>query len=592
MTKELAPGLALHLDVVPDTVQSELLAFTDGALRLGREGKLDGHTYLLPPQEWAQAGQSRECLLYGVFVKCNKVASAPVQPIPAPLLSVLDLLEQQGVFLSEERPDTCCVNAYEPGMWLPPHVDSAKFARPFFTVSLLSEQEVVFGETIEGADGAWEGALRVGMPPGSVLRVDGAAADEMKHALPRATARRVSLTFRRLSSSVRGSLDASHGAVLASREAKAARKREAKAARGRVPLSARLAAGSAPDRARLPREAQGSRHGEEAGSEEASGEEWPWSCMSDSALDTDAAQDKCITATTAVGCGNEKRLDVHPTNVHPTTVTLLELPSGGMIRVHSLPSAATAEEVVLGGVVWPAARSLCEWLADHVGEIQGSALLELGAGTGACGLFAAGLGASRVVITEGGADAGRLTPLMHQNVTTNGLAGRVEVCILDWGDVSALPPGPFDWIVGSDVAWGADEDSHRHLCQALCALLQRSPPHTRAILAVQHGLPLPMESILPMAVRDPGDLVVRPSVRPMPAPLLCVDETFEDLRLCVDETFEDLRRAAREQGLTILASGAAGVTDTGALLWPRASFDSAEVCILEPRLSSRLSHLV
>ena len=55
--------------------------------------------------------------------------------------------------------------------------------------------------------------------PASIPYVDGAAADEMKHALPRATARRVSLTFRRLSSSVRGSLDASHGAVLASREA-------------------------------------------------------------------------------------------------------------------------------------------------------------------------------------------------------------------------------------------------------------------------------------------------------------------------------------------------------------------------------------
>jgi len=33
------------------------------------------------------------------------------------------------------------VNVYAPGSWLPPHVDSEAFDRPFWTVSLLSSQE-------------------------------------------------------------------------------------------------------------------------------------------------------------------------------------------------------------------------------------------------------------------------------------------------------------------------------------------------------------------------------------------------------------------------------------------------------------------
>jgi alkylated DNA repair dioxygenase AlkB len=41
----------------------------------------------------------------------------------------------------DERPDTCVVNVYAPGSWLPPHVDSEAFDRPFWTVSLLSSQE-------------------------------------------------------------------------------------------------------------------------------------------------------------------------------------------------------------------------------------------------------------------------------------------------------------------------------------------------------------------------------------------------------------------------------------------------------------------
>ena len=276
------PGLVLHRDVVRPAAQAALLALTDEWLERGRAGLLRGRSYNKPPAEWADAGQSRECVHFGVRVKCNKVDNAPVEPLPAPLHELLDALTAAGVLAPDERPDSCCINYYGPGAWLPPHVDSLAFARPFCTVSLLSAQDVVFGDEIAGADGVWSrpattaagrraegdgGAAgeeaeeeeqeaaaaeeeenasrccrfaRFTMPPGSALRVDGAAAGPVcKHALPRATARRVSLTFRRVSTRPGKSSRPSMPRRRRPRP-RGLRRRARKLERGRVPLHAHM----------------------------------------------------------------------------------------------------------------------------------------------------------------------------------------------------------------------------------------------------------------------------------------------------------------------------------------------------------------
>ena len=77
------------------------------------------------------------------------------------------------------------------------------------------------------------------MPPGSVLRVAGAAAGpSWKHALPKASARRVSLTFRKLGAAKGAEFASIRNASAEAAAARRARRALAKEARGRRPRRA------------------------------------------------------------------------------------------------------------------------------------------------------------------------------------------------------------------------------------------------------------------------------------------------------------------------------------------------------------------
>ena len=263
------------------------------------------------------------------------------------------------------------------------------------------------------------------------------------------------------------------------------------------------------------------------------------------------------------------------------------LPSGVSLNVCLQPPAESASEVCLGGMIWPAAPVLCRWMTRSTATIQGAAVLELGAGTGVCGLYAAGLGAS-VCLTEGGPDAPRLLELMRRSVAANvEVLGEASSCMLqrlDWGcTTEELPIGPFDLVLGSDIVWGSDDENHEALCATIGAILRRDAGRRpRAILAVQHGLP----------IAPPG-----------PALASHVDGAL------LDETIEQLCAAAARHNLRIRSLAteppvpvpvpvdttadasatygfagqlANGVDDQcGGLLWHAASFDRADVCVLD-----------
>ena len=74
------------------------------------------------------------------------------------------------------------------------------------------------------------------------------------------------------------------------------------------------------------------------------------------------------------------------------------LPSGAHVALLSAPADGDQRT---GGRVWHCAPVLCRWMREAAAALSGAAVLELGSGTGACGLYAAGAFASRVVLTDG-----------------------------------------------------------------------------------------------------------------------------------------------------------------------------------------------
>lgn len=243
---DIIPGLRLFRRVVPDELQHRLVSLVDELLIAGRQGLLPGNTYSPIPPKFSRRNQSREMLQFGVYTHSNRVDSTLVAPIPSEIHELLNILVAEGVISPSQRPNACTVNAYAEGNWLPPHIDSTSFARPFVTVSLVSEQDSLFGRNmscsvVDGNNVSITGEeVRVAMPVGSALRLDGDAADVYEHAVPPATCRRISLTLRRLSSKSTDEHKEAMSKKAATRLARSERKKAKKLAKKLVKQRARL----------------------------------------------------------------------------------------------------------------------------------------------------------------------------------------------------------------------------------------------------------------------------------------------------------------------------------------------------------------
>lgn len=106
-----------------------------------------------------------------------------------------------------------------------------------------------------------------------------------------------------------------------------------------------------------------------------------------------------------------------------------------------------------GGLCWDAAFILGEHLIHHEKDwnIQSSALtsvLELGAGTGLCGLMVAKATSANVTIT----DLPELVPLMEDNVKRNlPSKGHIMAQTLRWGNEADYQGKTYDVILGADI---------------------------------------------------------------------------------------------------------------------------------------------
>ena len=209
-------GALLIKDVLDEQECETLETLLRDLLKNG--ASLPGKTYSpVTHPNFVKRNQSRETLQFGAYVDKNRVQNACVAPLPPPLLRVARKLKKLGIV--QQTPDACCVNFYGQGQWLPDHIDSKKFERPLVTVSLGSEQCVVFKQ---------KGYLArcVRLPVGSALRLDGDAANDWTHGLPPATSPRISLTFRRLNAETKSKFADEARRVKERRDAKKELKRK------------------------------------------------------------------------------------------------------------------------------------------------------------------------------------------------------------------------------------------------------------------------------------------------------------------------------------------------------------------------------
>lgn len=148
------------------------------------------------------------------------------------------------------------------------------------------------------------------------------------------------------------------------------------------------------------------------------------------------------------------------------------LPDGSHLRLRTLPADG---DTGTGGRVWSSAPVLCRWMRAHISAVQGRSVLELGSGTGVCGLYAAALGASRVILTDGDES---ILPLLTHNAAHNRMlhsTTAVTISLLRWGCDDPVDENDLavDLILGSDVIY--DGHDHEALCQTLRALMAKRP---------------------------------------------------------------------------------------------------------------------
>jgi predicted nicotinamide N-methyase len=104
--------------------------------------------------------------------------------------------------------------------------------------------------------------------------------------------------------------------------------------------------------------------------------------------------------------------------------------------------------------VWDAARVFCAYLCSlPLGYWADKRVLEVGAGTGYCGIVCAMLGA-RVTLT----DLPEGVPAISENCRRNGVEGRCDVFALPWGSHAEQPAAswfspPYDVIIGCEVGY-------------------------------------------------------------------------------------------------------------------------------------------
>lgn len=132
-------------------------------------------------------------------------------------------------------------------------------------------------------------------------------------------------------------------------------------------------------------------------------------------------------------------------------------------------------DIGVAAVVWEAAVVLAEYLEKHRELVENKTVLELGAGTGLAGIFAAMLGAY-VTVT----DRPVALPVLQKNIERND-AENVQVLELTWGQKNLDQfSRPYEVVIGADIVY--IEETFEDL---LLTIDQLSDNKTTVILSCQ-----------------------------------------------------------------------------------------------------------
>lgn len=199
-------GLELHTRVFNSAEQKKIIETIYRLQWKGQHGKLRERTYS-EPRKWMR-GKGRItiqfgcCYNYAVDKKGNPpgiVRDEEVDPLPDMFKQMIKRMVRWNIVPSTCIPDSCIVNIYEEGDCIPPHIDHHDFVRPFFTVSFLNECKIVLGSNLQVVSaGQFSGPASISLPVGSVFIFNGHGANVAKHCIPSVTAKRISITFRKM----------------------------------------------------------------------------------------------------------------------------------------------------------------------------------------------------------------------------------------------------------------------------------------------------------------------------------------------------------------------------------------------------------
>lgn len=135
-------------------------------------------------------------------------------------------------------------------------------------------------------------------------------------------------------------------------------------------------------------------------------------------------------------------------------------------------------------VVWRAAEAFgLEISSARAEELRGKRVIELGSGTGLCGLLAAKISQEFVLLTDGNEDS---LEALEESIELNGMQGRVDSHVCEWGSLPHLAQikskfGDFDVCIATDVIYDR-EAIHPLLISALGVL----PPHSGTFILANH----------------------------------------------------------------------------------------------------------